>query len=163
MSDTAPNEQMIRFVPLGEVSEITMGQSPESLSLNTSEEGLPFLQGCAEFGRKSPLTTVYCNPPLRVSKPESVLISVRAPVGTLNWGDQSYCIGRGLASIRADGNVAETDFLFYAIAQAKDQHFSQLAETISRFFQFQFWISNNKKKSPIFCKPSTRPSKKPKP
>lgn len=117
MSDTVPNEQVMRLVPLGEVSEITMGQSPESLSLNTSEEGLPFLQGCAEFGRKSPLTTVYCNPPLRVSRPESVLISVRAPVGTLNWGDQSYCIGRGLASIRADGHVAETSFLFYVIDQ----------------------------------------------
>lgn len=117
MNSAASNQKIVRFVNLGKVSEITMGQSPESLSLNTSENGLPFLQGCAEFGRKSPLTTVYCNPPLRVSNPESILISVRAPVGTLNWGDQRYCIGRGLAAIKAVDNLADSEFLFYAIAQ----------------------------------------------
>lgn len=117
MNSAASNQQIAHFANLGQVSEITMGQSPESVSLNTNEAGLPFLQGCAEFGRKSPLTTVYCNPPLRVSNPESILISVRAPVGTLNWGDQRYCIGRGLAAIKAIGNLADSEFLFYVIAQ----------------------------------------------
>lgn len=116
MGNAASGEQALRHLSLGDVAEITMGQSPASGSLNTNEEGVPFLQGCAEFGSKSPLTNIYCNPALRLSKPESILISVRAPVGTLNWGDQSYCIGRGLAAIRATENT-ETGFLFYAIAQ----------------------------------------------
>lgn len=105
---------------LGEVAEITMGQSPDSGALNTTEDGLPFLQGCAEFGPKSPEPSVHCNPPLRVSKPESILISVRAPVGALNWGEQYYCIGRGLAAIKAIQGLADTSFLFYAISQNVD-------------------------------------------
>lgn len=117
MNSATQTGQHLVKVCLGDVSEITMGQSPDSVNLNTSENGLPFLQGCAEFGRKSPQTTVYCNPPLRTSKPESILISVRAPVGTLNWGEQSYCIGRGLAAIRAINEVADTGFLLYAISE----------------------------------------------
>jgi len=117
MNSATQASQPLVKVCLGDVSEITMGQSPDSANLNTSENGLPFLQGCAEFGRKSPQTAVYCNPPLRTSKPESILISVRAPVGTLNWGEQSYCIGRGLAAIRAINEVADTGFLLYAISE----------------------------------------------
>jgi type I restriction enzyme, S subunit len=116
MNSATQTGQPLVKVCLGDVSDITMGQSPDSVNLNTSEQGLPFLQGCAEFGRKSPQTAVYCNPPLRISKPESILISVRAPVGTLNWGEQSYCIGRGLAAIRAINEVADTGFLLYAIS-----------------------------------------------
>jgi len=117
MSDVAPIEIRLNTIYLGEVSEITMGQSPESANLNTNGAGLPFLQGCAEFGRQSPVTTVYCNPPLRIAKSDSILLSVRAPVGTLNWGDQSYCIGRGLAAIRAIPEIADTKYLYYVIAE----------------------------------------------
>ncbi len=105
------------FTQLGEVAEITMGQSPDAASYNTNEQGLPFLQGCAEFGKESPSTNVYCFPPLRTSKPNSILISVRAPVGKTNWGEQIYCIGRGLAAIKARPECADTHFLSYAINQ----------------------------------------------
>lgn len=104
------------YTHLGQLAEITMGQSPESSSYNTSQKGLPFLQGCAEFGRISPTAKIYCNPPLRVSKPGSILISVRAPVGTQNWGDDSYCIGRGLSAIKARQGIADTKFLSYALS-----------------------------------------------
>ena len=120
MNSLASTDQTLRFIQLGEISEITMGQSPESETLNNNDEGVPFLQGCAEFGRRSPLTAVFCDPPLRVSKPGSILISVRAPVGALNWGDQRYCIGRGLAAIRAVEKIAETEFLFYVLSQYAD-------------------------------------------
>jgi type I restriction enzyme, S subunit len=105
------------FIKLENLADIIMGQSPDSASCNTDECGLPFLQGCAEFGRQSPNTNVYCFPPLRISKPDSVLISVRAPVGKINWGDHSYCIGRGLAAIKAKLNLADTKFLNYSLEQ----------------------------------------------
>ncbi|MDD5266860.1 MAG: restriction endonuclease subunit S [Methylococcales bacterium] len=105
------------FIQLENLADIVMGQSPESTSCNADENGLPFLQGCAEFGRQSPFTEVYCFPPLRVSKPDSILISVRAPVGKLNWGEQSYCIGRGLGTIKAKPNLSDTRFLSYSIEQ----------------------------------------------
>lgn len=104
-------------IQLGDIADITMGQSPDSSSVSSEEQGLPFLQGCAEFGEQTPRAKFYCMPPLRVAKAESILISVRAPVGTMNWGDQSYCIGRGLAAIKAKPGVADTKFLGYSVAQ----------------------------------------------
>ncbi len=105
------------FLQLCDLADITMGQSPDSASCNTDERGLPFLQGCAEFGKQSPSTEIYCLQPLRASKPDSILISVRAPVGKLNWGEQGYCIGRGLGAIKAKSGISDTRFLGYSIEQ----------------------------------------------
>ena len=107
----------IKSIPLESLADIVMGQSPDSSAINYEEKGLPFLQGCAEFGCTSPIATSYCDPPLRVSKAGSLLISVRAPVGKQNWSDQLYCIGRGLASIRAKSGPEDARFLRYAIEQ----------------------------------------------
>lgn len=106
-----------KFTRLENLADIIMGQSPDSSSCTTEEHGLPFLQGCAEFGKQSPITEIYCFLPLRISKPESILISVRAPVGKLNWSDRSYCIGRGLGTVKAKSRISDTRFLGYAIEQ----------------------------------------------
>jgi type I restriction enzyme S subunit len=100
---------------LAEYAHITMGQSPGSETYNEDEKGLPFLQGCADFGSQHPTPSVYCSPPLRIGKSGSVLISVRAPVGTMNLADQDYCIGRGLGAIEGKPGTADTYFLRYAI------------------------------------------------
>lgn len=92
-----------------------MGQSPGADLCNSEERGLPFLQGCAEFGARHPNSDVYCSPPLRVAKAGSVLISVRAPVGTMNYADQDYCIGRGLGAFKAKSGVSSTVFLKHAV------------------------------------------------
>jgi type I restriction enzyme, S subunit len=100
---------------LGELATLTMGQSPDSASVNSVEAGLPFLQGSAEFGERFPEPRVHCSPPLRVAKLGSILISVRAPVGTMNRADQNYCIGRGLGAVLAKPDVADDVFLLHAI------------------------------------------------
>ena len=96
-----------------------MGQSPDSSCCNTMEEGIPFLQGCGEFGKKSPIVQNYCTQPKKISPAQSILISVRAPVGDINLADQDYVIGRGLAGIVAKD--IDRDFLYYSILQFKDQ------------------------------------------
>jgi type I restriction enzyme, S subunit len=105
----------MKMTELGTVADITMGQSPDSTSYNCDEIGLPFLQGCAEFGKYHPDPEVYCHPPLRVSKTDSILISVRAPVGKTNWSDQNYCIGRGLGSVKAKNGLSNTSFLKHVL------------------------------------------------
>jgi type I restriction enzyme S subunit len=102
---------------LGELGAITMGQSPDSADIGAAESGLPFLQGCAEFGERIPNPAFYCSRPLRVAKRGSVLISVRAPVGTANTADRDYCIGRGLAAIHAKDGASDSTFLLHAIEQ----------------------------------------------
>lgn len=105
----------LQFAPLSEFADVTMGQSPDAAACNTEERGLPFLQGCAEFGATHPDTNIYCAPPLRVAKSGSVLISVRAPVGTMNYADQDYCVGRGLGAFKAKPGLANTIFLKHAV------------------------------------------------
>lgn len=105
----------LQFAPLSDFADVTMGQSPDAAACNTEERGLPFLQGCAEFGARHPDTHIYCAPPLRVAKQDSVLISVRAPVGTMNYADQDYCIGRGLGAFKAKPGLANTIFLKHAV------------------------------------------------
>ena len=87
--------------PLSEVADITMGQSPDSKFYSEEEVGMPFLQGCAEFGSKSPFPKINCTQIKKVGKVGSILFSVRAPVGKTNLADRDYIIGRGLASILA--------------------------------------------------------------
>lgn len=98
---------------LGELADLVMGQSPESSSVSELPEGLPFLQGCAEFGQRNPEPKFHVNPPLRIAPKGSTLISVRAPVGTMNDADQRYGIGRGLAAVI--GKERSNQFLRYAI------------------------------------------------
>ena len=105
----------LAFAPLARFADVVMGQSPGADLCNTEERGLPFLQGCAEFGPRHPSSEVYCSPPLRVAKTGSVLISVRAPVGTMNYADQDYCIGRGLGAFKAKSGVSNTVFLKHAV------------------------------------------------
>lgn len=103
--------------PLSELANFTMGQSPDSAHVNGEERGMPFLQGSAEFGARHPSARVHCFPPLRIAKTGSTLISVRAPVGTMNRADKDYCIGRGLAAIHAKAGIADDVFLASAIEQ----------------------------------------------
>ncbi|WP_254276867.1 restriction endonuclease subunit S [Halomonas sp. 3H] len=89
------------LVPLGQLAEIRMGQSPDSTYVyEGSEQGVPFLQGNAEFGVKHPAAKYSCTQPAKIAEQGSSLISVRAPVGETNIADQLYCIGRGLAAVK---------------------------------------------------------------
>ena len=102
-------------VRVGEVAEITMGQSPPGETYNTQGIGMPFLQGKAEFGRVYPSPVKYTTNPLKIGKTGSVLISVRAPVGDVNIANMDYCIGRGLASISFKNGYGYNEYLFYCL------------------------------------------------
>jgi type I restriction enzyme S subunit len=89
-----------RWVRLGEVCEIIMGQSPPSKSYNPAGRGLPFFQGKADFGEIYPTPRVWCDAPKKIARMNDILISVRAPVGAVNIAKDTCCIGRGLAALR---------------------------------------------------------------
>lgn len=101
-------------------SSINMGQSPNSDDCNQDGYGLPFLQGNAEFGVKSPSPKQYCDIPRKVANKGDLLFSVRAPVGALNAADQQYGIGRGLCAI-ASYDMLASDFLWWLIPVIKSE------------------------------------------
>ena len=95
---------------LGEVCQIIMGQSPPSYTYNFEKVGLPFFQGKTEFTELYPVVRKWCSKPNKISEPDDILISVRAPVGPTNISNVQCCIGRGLAAIRYANNYK---FVFY--------------------------------------------------
>lgn len=69
------------YKKLGDVCVLTMGQSPSSDTYNANGEGIPFFQGCSDFGRIHPNITTYCTTPTKIAQVNDVLMSVRAPIG----------------------------------------------------------------------------------
>jgi len=78
-----------------------MGQSPKGDTCNNHGEGTPLLNGPTEFGIRHPDPIQFTTDGKRFSKTGDILFCVRgSTTGRMNWGDQKYAIGRGIASIR---------------------------------------------------------------
>lgn len=104
-----------QIFPIKEYCEVIAGQSPKGKFYNAEGEGLPFYQGKKEFTEKyigEP--TKWTSHVTKQAEKGDVLMSVRAPVGPINFATESICIGRGLAAIRASDNI-DRDYLFYAL------------------------------------------------
>lgn len=107
-------------VPLDQLATIVMGQSPSSDSYNTDGVGVPFYQGSGEFTDKYVGEGMYCTAPTRMAKAGDVLMSVRAPVGTVNITQKDCCIGRGLAAIRSKVSAEYNEYFLYAFRAMAD-------------------------------------------
>ena len=108
-------------VRLGDVCEIIAGQSPKGKFYNNDGDGFPFYQGKALFGNKylkEPVVWTKCLTKRAVRG--DILMSVRAPVGDVNiLPIDEACIGRGLASIRANSDKIDCVYLFYVLSSMK--------------------------------------------
>mgnify|MGYP005846187371 CR=1 FL=1 len=104
-----------RKVKLGEVCELTMGQSPKSEYYNSEKKGLPFHQGVKDYGDRFPTNTMWSTNGNRIADKGTVLFSVRAPVGRLNIALEKIILGRGLASISHKNNW--NGFIYYQLKQ----------------------------------------------
>jgi len=105
------NDELKREIPEGwnlgelqDIANIKMGQSPPGESYNDDGEGMIFYQGCTDFGNRFPTVRKYTTQPTRFAKEGDILLSVRAPVGTLNIAKEDCCIGRGLAALNSKDN-----------------------------------------------------------
>ena len=106
---------------LGNISNIVMGQSPDSSTVSDVEGGIEFHQGKASFGKVFINNSgLYCTKPSKIAIPDDILLSVRAPVGTLNITDRELCIGRGLAAIRKYIDI-ENKFFYYFIMALEEE------------------------------------------
>ena len=109
----------MEYISLKDVCKINMGQSPDSSSYNDNEDGIPFFQGNADFGERYPVTRVWCNAPTKIAQPGDILISVRAPIGALNFAKEECCIGRGLASLTPDKSKVSLEFIYWLLKGKK--------------------------------------------
>lgn len=109
------------MVRLGDVCHLNMGQSPESSSYNQNGEGLPFYQGNADFGDINPIARYWCSQPKKQASDGDILISVRAPIGALNFANEICCIGRGLAALTAKQNISEPRYIYYVLKSKHEE------------------------------------------
>lgn len=101
-----------QIVKFRDFASINAGQSPKS-EYYSKNEGIPFLQGNRTFGRLYPEIDTYTKKVTKIAQKGDILMSVRAPVGDLNFAKEKVCIGRGLAAISAKDN--NNKFLFYCL------------------------------------------------
>ena len=98
---------------LSQVANVIMGQSPKSEFYNSEKRGLPFHQGVGSYGVRFVIDDIYSTSYTRIAEPNSILFSVRAPVGRLNITKNKVVIGRGLAAInQTDGCQS---YLYYLL------------------------------------------------
>ena len=89
-----------KIAPFSEIASITMGQSPEGDDCNTSGFGKALLNGPTEFGFYSPSPVQWTTTVKKHCVEGDLLFCVRgSTTGRMNWANQSYAIGRGLAAI----------------------------------------------------------------
>lgn len=99
-------------ISLGQTTEIIMGQSPAGETCSEIGNGIPLLNGPTEFGNFHPNPVQYTTDPKKFSEPGDLLFCVRgSTTGKMNWADQQYAIGRGLAALRHKGGKDYQPFL----------------------------------------------------
>lgn len=86
---------------LSDVTAIVMGSSPNSEAYNEDGLGLPLLQGNADIKNRRSVPRIFTSEITKECGVGDILLSVRAPVGTVAQSDHRACIGRGIAALKA--------------------------------------------------------------
>ena len=106
--------------------DITMGSSPTGDTLNRDNHGIEFHQGKVFFSdRYIQPSDIYTTQPIKIAEPQSILLCVRAPVGTINITDHKICIGRGLCSLTPTKSI-DLQYAYYVL-QTCSEEFEQKA------------------------------------
>lgn len=89
-----------KIAPFSDIADVIMGQSPEGDDCNNVGCGDPLLNGPTEFGFYSPTPVQWTTNGKKHCAAGDLLFCVRgSTTGRMNWANQSYAIGRGLAAI----------------------------------------------------------------
>ena len=135
---TIPNSWA--WVKLGDICEITMGQSPEqnqfidfsptaqndkkACHTERSEVSyFEFHQGKILFGEKFiEKSNIFVKGAVKVANTNSILLCVRAPVGIVNITQRKIAIGRGLCALKSE--FCNNDLLYF-ILQSMQTYFEK--------------------------------------
>ena len=109
-----------KWVRLGSVTDLIMGQSPKGEYVFDGGDGIEFHQGKIYFSEDYLLESAQTTTaPTKIVEPNTVLLCVRAPVGTANITPRRICIGRGLCGVRVLGGM-EAFFMLNWLRAIKD-------------------------------------------
>ena len=106
---------------LDDVARIVFGQAPNSAAVieKQADNSIEFHQGKSLFGEYYlEKSNRWCTEPTKITNGNSIVMSVRAPVGDVNICNRIICIGRGLCSIEPYCSIDEK-YLFYLLLSKK--------------------------------------------
>jgi type I restriction enzyme S subunit len=108
---------------LEKLAFIEMGQSPPGEKCNHDGIGMPLLNGPTEFGTYYPTPVQFTTDARKIALENDILFCVRgSTTGRMNWADQKYAIGRGIAALR---HRSGTEYRYFLKALI-DFHLSKL-------------------------------------
>ena len=97
---------------LGDIANITMGQSPESKYYNKKNIGLPLIQGNADIKNRETIVRTFTSKYPKRGKMGDTIMSVRAPVGEIAKATFDCCLGRGVCAISYVNNYVYHYMIF---------------------------------------------------
>jgi len=115
----------MKNVPLGKVCHIIMGQAPPGKSYNENSEGWPLISGAGNLGQFFPITRKFTTSLTKESKKGDIILCIRATIGDVNWSDQKYCLGRGVAGLRPNAKDLNSNYLWHYLRENKSYLASQ--------------------------------------
>ena len=103
------NEELKREIPEGwevknlqEIAKCIMGQSPKGESYNQNGIGTPLLNGPADYENGALKGRTFTTEPTRLCQKNDLVLCIRATIGNLVYSEQEFCLGRGVAAVRAN-------------------------------------------------------------
>lgn len=105
---------------LGDVAIIKMGQSPDSKSYNTDSVGMLLIQGNADINGRVTNPRQWTSEPTKICEIGDLILTVRAPVGSISKSLHHACLGRGVCSIK-NNKTSDIEFLFQFLLGYEDK------------------------------------------
>jgi len=93
---------------LGEVTKVTMGQSPQGINYTSNSEDHILVQGNADMKDGHVVPRVWTTQVTKTANVDDIIISVRAPVGEVGITDYKVVLGRGVAAIAGNSFIYQS-------------------------------------------------------
>ncbi|MDF2450431.1 MAG: restriction modification system specificity domain protein [Bacteroidota bacterium] len=105
---------------LGDVAIINMGQSPDSKSYNNDSIGMLLIQGNADVNGRVSNPRQWTSEPTKKCEIGDLILTVRAPVGSVSKSIHNACIGRGVCSVKSN-KLSDVEFLYQFLLFFEDK------------------------------------------
>lgn len=107
------------FTELGKIATVEMGQSPDSNNYNEIGEGLPLIQGNADIQNRKSIKRYFTTQLTKVCDQGDLILSVRAPVGSISEAIFKSCIGRGVCALKP--NKVDKEYLYQLLLNSENK------------------------------------------
>jgi type I restriction enzyme S subunit len=77
------------------------------------------IAGAGDYGEKYPKPKKWTTSPSRITEIGDLIVCVRATIGDLNWADKKYCLGLGVAGLKAKKGKLDINFAAHYINAKK--------------------------------------------